>query len=89
MQKKFYLLVFLRNNNRDIHRYQLVLHQKNGRILKIKILKLIIKHYQLILVIMKLQKLYKDNLFHNIIKPKEIIVIKMNNKKVIRNKSKK
>jgi glycosyltransferase involved in cell wall biosynthesis len=31
---------------------------------------------------MKLQKLYKDNLFHNIIKPKEIIVIKMNNKKV-------
>jgi hypothetical protein len=89
MQKNFYLLVFLKNNNLDIHRHQLVLHQKNGRILKIKILKLIIKHYQLILVIMKLRKLYKDNLFHNIIKLKENIVIKMINKKVIKNKSKK
>ena len=77
------------NNSRDTHQYQLVLHQKIGKILKVEILKLIIKRYQLILVIMKLQKLYKDNLFHNIIKLKEIIVIKMISKKVIRNKIKK
>jgi hypothetical protein len=77
------------NNNRDTLQYPHALHQKNGKKLKVKTLKLIIKHYQHILVIMKQQKLFKDNLFHSIIKLKEILVIKMNKIKVIRIKSKK
>ena len=58
-------------------------------ILKIEILKLKINYHLLILAIMKLRKLYIDNLFYSIIELKEIVVIKMNNKIIIRNKRKK